>query len=225
MNQAFLALGGVGFLVGFRHAFEPDHLAAVVTLASRDDWRSASRLGVAWGVGHTASVGLVALLIAALGVRVPDAFFRLAELGVAALLIALGASALLSEARRHRAAGGTAHQRAHHNAHTHAHPHSHGGVRNARSALWFGIAHGLAGSGAVMVLIVAAARTVGQQVAYLIVFGIGTIAGMSAVSLLGGALTGAASARSRHLAVTVRVGAAAASVVAGTWLGASILAT
>lgn len=223
MNQAIFALGGVGFLVGFRHAFEPDHLAAVVTLASRDNWRSASRLGIAWGAGHTASVGFVALIITVLGIRVPDSFFRLAELVVAVLLIVLGATALLAEARRHRAARDTALQLAHHDAHTHAHPHSHANIRNARGALWFGIAHGLAGSGAVMVLIVAAARTVGQQVAYLLVFGIGTVAGMSAVSLVGGALTGIATAQSRNLSAMVRVGAAAASVVAGVWLGAGVL--
>src|SRR6266542_241927 len=62
-----VAVGGV---LGVRHAFEPDHLAAVSTLATRPAARlwSAARLGLVWGLGHTVTVGAVALLIIALGV-------------------------------------------------------------------------------------------------------------------------------------------------------------
>src|SRR5438034_792524 len=55
-----LALAGLGLLLGFRHAFEPDHLAAVSTLATRQGrLLDACRLGLAWALGHTASVGVV----------------------------------------------------------------------------------------------------------------------------------------------------------------------
>jgi len=219
MHSAILVLGGVGFLVGFRHAFEPDHLAAVAPLSTRHGWRGASTLGVAWGLGHSASIALVALVIALLGIRVPAKFFRAAELGVAALLVALGVSTLVAEARRHMTSRGPAHRRAH----LAEQPHSHAGRRTAWGALSFGVVHGLAGSGAVMVLLVAAARNVGQQMAYLLVFGVGTIVGMSAVSLTTGALSGFASARSARVATVMRVGAASASVIAGTLLGASTL--
>jgi sulfite exporter TauE/SafE len=219
MTHAVFALIGIGFLVGFRHAFEPDHLAAVSTLASRHGWRTASGLGVAWGFGHTASVGLVAVLITALGIRVPAAFFRSAEFGVAILLVTLGVSTLVIEARRHRRQQGPAHQ----DAHVHRHPHSHANLRTARSAFGFGIAHGLAGSGAVMVLIVAAASTMAQQIVYLVVFGVGTILGMSVVSVLTGAVSGLASARSQRVGLAIRLGAACASTVVGVWLGAGVL--
>src|SRR6058998_3357439 len=72
----------VGGLLGFRHAFEPDHLAAVSTLATRPTsrlWR-ADRLGLVWGLGHTVTVGAVALLLIALGIRLPDRFWPAAEL-------------------------------------------------------------------------------------------------------------------------------------------------
>src|SRR5258707_15667460 len=86
MVPDILLVLGVGGLLGFRHAFEPDHLAAVSTLASRQGslW-SAARLGLAWGVGHTATVGAIAVLVVALGVRVPAALWPTAELVVAGL--------------------------------------------------------------------------------------------------------------------------------------------
>src|SRR6266487_2198186 len=64
MSPGILALIGIGLLLGFRHAFEPDHLAAVSTLATRQGsvW-AACRLGLAWAVGHTASGGVVVGLI------------------------------------------------------------------------------------------------------------------------------------------------------------------
>jgi high-affinity nickel-transport protein len=217
MNAGLLSIVGVGFLVGFRHAFEPDHLAAVTTLATRHRaWGHAARLGVAWGIGHTASVALVALTLIVLGVQVPGGFYRTAEMGVAVLLVLLGVSSLVAEARRHRAVLGPPHAHAHH---AHA-PHSHDpGIRSVARSLWFGIAHGLAGSGAVVVLLVAASSTRQGQFGYLAAFGLGTVAGMSVVSLLTGAVSGLAAARNVRVAQQIRVGAALASAVVGVMLG------
>src|SRR5439155_1531882 len=83
--------------------FEPDHLAAVSTLATRPAARlwSAARLGLIWGLGHTVTVGAVALLIIVLGVRLPDRFWPAAELLVAGLLILLGAVVIWRYVRGH----------------------------------------------------------------------------------------------------------------------------
>lgn len=217
MFLGILTIVGVGFLVGFRHAFEPDHLAAVTTLATRHRGLAhAARLGVAWGVGHTASVALVSLALIVLGIHVPESFYRTAELGVALLLIALGVSSLVAEARRHRRELGEPHAHAH-DAHL---PHSHDpGIRTVARSLWFGVAHGMAGSGAVIVLMVAAASTREAQLGYLAAFGLGTVAGMSVVSLLTGAVAGAAAARNLVYARRIRIGAAIASAVVGVMLG------
>lgn len=221
MTPALLAFAGIGFLVGFRHAFEPDHLAAVSTFATRSrGWRGAAGLGVAWGLGHTASVGAVALLIIGLGVRLPAHVFSAFELLVAALLIGLGVATLLADRRAHRAALDPAHTAAHDAASAHHHPVP---LRNARGAFGFGIAHGLAGSGAVIVLLVAAATTHRAQALYLAAFGLGTIGGMSVVSLLVGGVAGAAAARGTAWVRLVRVAAAITSIVVGTLLGASVL--
>src|SRR3989442_13606419 len=91
MSNNLPALAGLGLLLGLRHAFEPDPLAAVSTLATRQGrLADACRLGLAWGLGHTASVGGVVAAIIVAGVRLP------ARLGPAAgppgglLLDALG---------------------------------------------------------------------------------------------------------------------------------------
>ena len=217
MNVGMLTFVGVGFLVGFRHAFEPDHLAAVTTLATRGRGLGhAARLGVAWGIGHTASVALVAIALIVLGVHVPDRFYRIAEMGVALLLVLLGVSTLWGEARRHRRGLGLPHAHAH-DAHA---PHSHDpGIRTVTRSLWFGVAHGMAGSGAVVVLLVAAASSIQAQFGYLAAFGLGTVAGMSTVSFLTGAVSGLAAARSDRVASRIRVGAALASSLVGVMLG------
>src|SRR5256885_9223258 len=79
-----LALAGLGLLLGFRHAFEPDHLAAVSTLATRQGrLLDACRLGLAWALGHTASVGLVGGAIILFGLRLPDRLWPPPDLPVA----------------------------------------------------------------------------------------------------------------------------------------------
>lgn len=221
MTSALLAFAGIGFLVGFRHAFEPDHLAAVSTFATRSrGWRGAAGLGVAWGIGHTVSVGAVALCLVGLGVQLPPPVFRSFELLVAALLIGLGVATLLADRRAHRAALDPAQAAAHAGASAHQHPVP---LRHARGAFGFGVAHGLAGSGAVIVLLVAAATTPRAQALYLAAFGLGTIGGMSVVSLLVGGIAGAAAGRGTAWIRAVRLAAAIVSIVVGTLLGASVL--
>src|SRR5205809_7644748 len=93
MAPSIVAVLTIGGLLGLRHAFEPDHLAAVSTLATRPGGRrvwSAGRLGRIWGLGHTVTVGAVALLISALGVRLRAGLWPAAERLVAGLLIRLG---------------------------------------------------------------------------------------------------------------------------------------
>jgi len=227
---AVLALGGV---LGFRHAFEPDHLAAVSTLATRQGggrlW-SAARLGLAWGLGHTATVGVVVLLVIALGVRLPPALWPAAELLVAALLVLLGATVMWRYARgrwhihphTHPAEGGPPHLHLHTHAHGAEHAHRHATI-DARRSLGFGVAHGLAGSGAIAVLLVAVAPDLTSRLAYFAAFGAGTILGMLAVSLSLAGLVRLASGRGARWATALHVGSAVGSVVAGLVLAQRVV--
>src|SRR3989442_15801572 len=113
MSNNLPALAGLGLLLGLRHAFEPDPLAAVSTLATRQGrLLDACRLGLAWALGHTASVGVVVGAIILFGLRLPDRLWPAADLLVALLLIGLGGTVILGFPRgggdipRHRHVGG-----------------------------------------------------------------------------------------------------------------------
>src|SRR5947199_5604512 len=173
-----LALAGLGLLLGFRHAFEPDHLAAVSTLATRQGrLLDACRVGLAWAVGHTASVGVVVAVIMLFGLHLPDRLWPAADFLVALLLIGLGASVILRYVRGrwhvHAHEDGPhfhLHSHAHDAEHAHAHPRG-----DARRSLGFGLLHGLAGSASILVLLVAAAPTRGSQLGYFAAFALGTM--------------------------------------------------
>src|SRR5437763_15184076 len=100
MSPSLLALTGLGLLLGFRHAFEPDHLAAVSTLATRQGrLLDACRLGIAWAVGHTGSVGVGVALIMLFGLPLPDRLSTDADFLYVLLLFGVGASVIRSAAR------------------------------------------------------------------------------------------------------------------------------
>src|SRR5213596_1130250 len=121
MAPSIVAVLTIGGLLGLRHAFEPDHLAAVSTLATRPGGRRlwiAARLGLVWGLGHTVTVGAGALLLLVLGVQLPARLWPTAELVVAALLILLGMIVIWRYARGRW--------------HTHPHAHSAGDRKSTR---------------------------------------------------------------------------------------------
>src|SRR6267378_3243091 len=212
-----LALAGLGLLLGFRHAFEPDHLAAVSTLATRQGrLLDACRLGIAWALGHTASVGAVVGAIILLGLHLPDRLWPAADLLVALLLIGLGGTVIL------RYAPGQWHLHVHSHAagpHLHLHSHPQG---DARRSLGFGLLHGLAGSAAILVLLVAAAPTRMAQLAYFASFAAGTMIGMLAVSLSLASVVRLASTRGARWATLLHVSSAVASVMVGLLLAGRV---
>src|SRR6058998_1012307 len=191
MHTSFFALAGLGLLLGFRHAFEPDHLAAVSTLATRQGkLLDACRLGVAWAVGHSLSVGVVVGAIMLFGLQLPRRLWPAADFLVGLLLIGLGASVLVRYVRGrwhlhvHAHDGGPhlhLHSHAHDAAHAHAHPQG-----DARRSLGFGLLHGLAGSAAILVLLVAAAPTRATQLAYFVSVAAGTMIDAHSVGLARG---------------------------------------
>jgi len=226
--MAVLAIGG---LLGLRHAFEPDHLAAVSTLATRPGGRrlwSAARLGLIWGLGHTVTVGAVALLVLVLGVQLPARLWPFAELVVAALLILLGTLVIWRYARGRWHMHAHAHPTAapHFHLHSHAEDPSHGhshAIADLRRSLGFGVAHGLAGSGAIAALLVAAVPDAMSRLAYFAAFSAGTIVGMLGVSVTLALLVRVAADRSARWATRLHLGAAIGSVLAGVVLAQQVI--
>src|SRR5829696_881967 len=97
------ALLGFGFLFGLKHATEADHVVAVSAIVSRErSLRRSALVGALWGVGHTASLLVVGVVVLALRVAVPERVTSWLEFGVALMIIGLGASAVLRGLGRRR---------------------------------------------------------------------------------------------------------------------------
>jgi len=172
-----------------RHALEPDHLAAVSTLVTEEDNpRSGLWLGAFWGLGHTLALLVVGLLLALFRTTLPDRLTVAFELLVSAMLLFLGARALL-RARAEMTRGPL--EQHEHGGHLQAHPggaaHVHLGRRAyAVRPLVVGIVHGLAGSGALTALVLAGFDTNLERLAYTVVFGGGSVLGMGLLSGVAG---------------------------------------
>lgn len=93
---AALVAGG---LIGIRHAFEPDHLAAIATLVDADDETGhPGRVGASWGVGHSLPILLIGLLFVLVGIRLPAGITTLFEVAVGIVLVYLGVRMLYEAA-------------------------------------------------------------------------------------------------------------------------------
>src|SRR5260370_28041601 len=182
----------LGLLLGMRHALEADHLAAVASLATRSKGTRGRVLqGAVWGLGHTLTLlavgGVCLLLRAASSERVAAAL----EGAVGVMLLLLGADVLRRMRRRrvhlhvHRHADGTVHLHAHRHAPAEAHDpdhHQHAHEGFPLRALLVGMVHGLAGSAALLLLTLTTLSSAWLGVAYIAVFGIGSIAGMAGLA-------------------------------------------
>jgi len=147
----------LGFMLGMRHATDADHVVAVTTIVTGEpSLRRASRIGVLWGIGHSATIMLVGGAIVAFRISVPPRLGLALEFVVALMLIVLGVVTLSS-----RAVTATATVR----------------------PVAVGLVHGLAGSAFIALLVLAAVPGLWLGLAYLAIFGLGTVAGMALVTL------------------------------------------
>jgi ABC-type nickel/cobalt efflux system permease component RcnA len=205
----------LGILLGLRHAFEPDHLTAVSTLVDEThDLRGGALLGALWGVGHTISLVVVAVVLMLIGASLPERASIAFELGVAAMLLVLGVRSIVVAVRV-----GASHR------HDHAprdqrHPptdHVHLGARTlAWRPLVVGVVHGLAGSGALTAIVFANLHGAAARILYLTLFGAGSIGGMALASgVAGAALRGIARAGRTRRIIAITVGLV--SIIVGVW--------
>jgi high-affinity nickel-transport protein len=177
-GMTLLAILALGFFLGMRHATDSDHVVAITTIVSRErSARSALWIGALWGFGHSVTILLVGGAIVLFGWVIPPRLGLSMEMSVAVMLIVLGAmnlSATLSRinqlAHRHRHDGASASSE-------HVH------VRGPLRPLAIGVVHGLAGSAAVALLVLATIKSAGMALLYLAVFGAGTVAGMMLLTL------------------------------------------
>jgi hypothetical protein len=154
---------GIAFLLGLRHATDPDHLMAVTALVARDDAspRSAARLGAVWGAGHATALLAIGLPLILLGTALPPALEATAEKAVGVVIILLALRVLVRWVHRHRE-------------HDHDKP-----LRTPKEAFGIGLLHGLAGTGAVVLLLIAALPSPLAASAALAVFAPMSVASMA----------------------------------------------
>ncbi len=201
MNEILLLTGtttfavlGFGFLIGLSHAKDADHLAAVGTIvAERKSLWSAALIGGVWGLGHTISLFVAGLFVVLLNFEISERTERILEFSVGIMLTFLGLNVL-----RKLLKGGKLHFHKHeHGAREHVHPHlheparadephTHHGLRFSPRALVIGMIHGLAGSGGLMLVYLPTIETQTLKLVYIIIFGVGSIAGMMLMSFLVG---------------------------------------
>ncbi|HZI62522.1 MAG TPA: hypothetical protein VFD62_17540 [Pyrinomonadaceae bacterium] len=224
-----LTVLAVGLVFGLKHATEVDHVVAVSTIVSqqRNVWRS-TFVGAMWGAGHTASLLITGAIVLSLRIAIPERVSNWFEFAVALMIIGLGVMALwrsllnrndvhvhehshdgLSHVHVHFHESRTRHQKAR----THSHAVSAVGIK----PVLIGAVHGLAGSGALTLLVLTQIQSAWVGFFYLTVFGLGSIVGMILMSGLIGlpfALTAKKVGRvHRHLQTT----AAGLSIAFGLW--------
>ena len=223
---SLIAILGFGFLLGMRHATDPDHVIAVSTIVSRE--RSivkAGLIGALWGVGHTVTILIVGAAIILLGIAIPTRLGLTMEFSVGLMLILLGLLNLTGaltwitdkfSPAHPKVEGSHAHLHEH-DAKLHLHWHTHAGeaqhhgesmapprwfdrsaansTQNGASRtrlglfhtlrpLFIGLVHGLAGSAAVALLVLSTIHNPKWAVLYLLIFGIGTVAGMMLITVV-----------------------------------------
>ncbi len=177
-------------LVGFRHAFETDHLVAVSNIVSkRNSTFLAIKDGTFWGLGHSSSILVVGIVMLLLRWAIPDSYFQSMEGAVGVMIIILGIFRLYQFFKQTPL---RIHKHEHtHDGKTHSHIHIHTENRHSHEHLHklsfgVGIIHGLAGSGVLIAAAMAAMKTIGSSLLFLIIFSVGCIAGMMiAAGILG----------------------------------------
>jgi high-affinity nickel-transport protein len=202
----FLSILAVGFFLGMRHATDPDHVIAVTTIVSYQRNKArAALIGAFWGIGHTLTIFVVGTGIILFNLVIPIRLGLSMELSVAVMLIILGVMNVAGFMRSLplRVEETVVHSHAHsHGDYTHDHPHTHQPASHSHPPLtWMdrtigtsslyqylrpfvvGLVHGLAGSAAIALLVLTTIRDYHWAIAYLLIFGVGTIAGMMVITM------------------------------------------
>lgn len=195
IQSGLLSILLFGFTLGIKHATEPDHVIAVSTIASQTKRLSRSSLaGVCWGLGHTAILLLIGIIVISLGQNIPEQLALSLEFFVGIMLVYLGLSGFKSD----KTIEATAKKYIH------------------KKSFFIGGIHGLAGSAALVILTTTQAQTPREAVLFMLIFGIGTIFGMLLFTTLLG-LPFLLSSRQKKLSSNITRIASVLSIIYGVY--------
>ena len=249
-----LSIVVIGFFLGMRHATDPDHVIAVSTMVTRQhSTRRAALIGMLWGLGHTATIFAVGTAIILFNIVIPSRLGLSMELSVGLMLILLGGWNLWGFFRAAQESSKSSSSPMFHFEHSHSeyfdsashrqslnlHPQasqqsivsrsdrtlSKAGRDQFLRPLIVGIIHGLAGSAAIGLLILASIRNPAWGIAYLVVFGVGTILGMMLITLSIASTLRYAGSRFRRFNRNLAMASGLLSVAFGVFLSYQICVT
>jgi len=216
------SLLSLGFLLGLKHALDADHVAAILTIATenRTFWRS-SLIGFCWGVGHTVILLVVGTAVLLFKLTIPSAWAKLFEIAVGLMLVGLGLSVAFAlwRERVHLHAHWHEHGEQHRHLHSHSRSAHHDHLHRFRleyKSLAVGMVHGLAGSAALLLLVLAAVPSLGVGLVYILVFGAGSILGMVFLATAMSIPFAMSAERTARVHQTLRAAAALFSIVLGS---------
>jgi high-affinity nickel permease len=179
-----------GFVLGLKHAVEADHLAAVSTIvAERKNILSSTIIGGFWGVGHTLTLLTIGALVIFLKLQISESLEARLEAVVGVMLVALGINALRKLFQKEKIHVHTHEHEGRQHIHIHTHDNekkeeTHHFLKLSPRSILVGMIHGVAGSAALMLLIVPTIKSPTIAMLYILIFGIGSIGGMMLMSLL-----------------------------------------
>ncbi len=189
MNGSIIGTLALGFVLGLKHALDADHVVAVSTIVGRHRsmWKS-SLVGAMWGLGHTASLFAAAVAVIALRVTISPTVALGMEFCVGLMLMILGADLLRRVVRGELSMHSHQHGE---DAHIHSHVHASSLPAGAEGhhavgsrPFFIGLVHGLAGSAALMLVVLSTISNPWIGLVYVLIFGGGTIGGMLVMSAL-----------------------------------------
>jgi ABC-type nickel/cobalt efflux system permease component RcnA len=226
----------LGLVTGLRHSIEADHVAAVLSVVSSNhrNIKRASMLGAIWGLGHTTSLFVAGLAVLLLAVNISETVSSRLEFGVGIMLLFLGITTFTGwsigkffEGLRHQKSPSSSslpssahHKHIHHHqgnivhSHRHVHDSEH---RHGHKSLIIGMVHGMAGSGALLLIVLSTINSIPLGLAYIAIFGAGSIGGMAGISTLMG-IPFVKFSNSAKISIALRYAAAITTLAIGAGL-------
>ena len=220
----------LGILLGSKHSLDPDHVVAVSTIVS--EYKNPLRsfwVGISWGLGHTTTLLIIGVVIIALRLTIPERMALLFEFAVGVMLVGLGIQVIYSFRKKkvHQHAHGHE-EEAHHHFHSHSkspehvpeHHNTHGIGKPflRRKSYVIGLVHGLAGSAALMLLVLASIESPIAGLAYILLFGLGSVLSMGIMTVIIGLPFAMSAGRLPNFNRTIQFAVGSLSILFGGFL-------
>lgn len=220
----------LGILLGSKHSLDPDHVVAVSTIVS--EYKNPLRsfwVGISWGLGHTTTLLIIGIVIIALRLTIPERMALLFEFAVGVMLVGLGIQVIYSFRKKkvHQHAHGHE-EEAHHHFHSHSkspehvpeHHNTHGIGKPflRRKSYVIGLVHGMAGSAALTLLVLASIESPVAGLVYILLFGLGSVLSMGIMTVIIGLPFVMSAGRLPNLNRTIQFAVGSLSILFGGFL-------